>query len=1761
FNQPVELDQVRRHLEVHAKVSGVDKPMEVVVTRMRASDSKRLGLAWDTSHERTFVVRPRKSWPRGSYVQATIRPGLVGKRGPLPSKAAWTTNFHTVSPLAVEGVNCSEQDPCGLEPIAIEFNNRVKARVLRQLRVTPKPRNFTIDVLDDWDDEGGREVLIEGMFLPGKTYTLELPAGAKDEMGERLATRWKHRAVFGYRPTLGLSPGSGTLEANRRRTIGIVSRHITKVSVRAAVYSDDDLARLAPGRGYWPSDVRWPQKPLATVEREFTLDPKGATMWSALPIDLKALVGEQRRPIAVEVSPVDLHPKADGEAIPDTVSAVYRVTDLGPEVYASQAQSVVAVHQLSTGKPVAGARISRHRLGAKPVALGVTDGDGLLQIARAQTPPIRANQPRGILVAKTDSDLAVLTQDGFSSIPERDQTGSALLQPGEKLLGKLISERGAYRPSEVVRIVGWVAAETPYTRTGLRRLEEAPEVAIELTDPREMVVTQKTVKLTKEGKYWAELSIPKEGKLGRYVVEAAVAGHRFSTVVKVEDYRTPEFEVTATMPKTDWVRGQPAKVNVHANYYFGGSVPVKKLTTRTACATTRFRPPGFESGWVFGVETDGLGRRRSPSVRHPLTAGEPSGSYHLALSPRLSGELETNRCSVSVGVQDISLQTIGAEATYTVHPASHYLGLHVPSSYRWSNESISVPVRAVDWAGKRTAAAAEVTFTRVWEVPSYRKAGGERIYDGEQEQRKLVKRCTVEATEVGPDSVCTLKKLDAGTYEIAAQATFNGQTTRTQSSVRVWKSRISGASSDSLPPPKTLEISVSQTEVKPGDPVEVQVRGPWNGASGVLVASRAGVRDHYPFVLRNNYGAKVVLKADDSWTPGVAFDASLALGRANSRPKIKRARSVWVNQGVGHRRLDVDVAVATQARPGAKVGVEVHVHDAQKLPVNGRLALWAVDEGVLSLTNYTVPDLLKVFVPSRTSRVHSGDDYRSLMSPFSPYPDPWLSRGTSSSIGGAYGSGAGFGGKGHADGVGVVPARDKFVTTPLFLGDTAIVKGRAKATIEIPDNLTTFRVMAVASTRLRDGKSPGRFGFGDARIQVSTPLMVRPALPRGLRPGDRAELAAIIQNNTGKDGVVEVVAHELSGTGTDAKPVSPKAAALAFRTPSKVTVPVAAGAQVRVPFAVDASRAHTPVVEFEANLRAEQETHSDRVQVHVPVAAEQTLTERVAIYGSVNSDQAIGIPMLVPGDVRPEVGGAHLSTSSSLLAGLEDAVTDLVRYPYGCIEQTSSRLLPLVALAELSATYPLGLEDLDGFVRAGIERILSMQTNRGGFAYWPGGSEPHAYATAYATWVLMLARDAGYPVAPSALDKALSYLETQLSPGKDGEIPHQLYHSYVRQAIAAYTLAQAGRDVKDILERLHQRRATMPVFARTFVLMALHRARPEDPRTQAMAMEILGDLAEQPGTAHVKERVAYDLSEVFHSSARSDAIVLRGLLEVVPDHPVVEKLARGLLGQRVGGRWRNTQENAYAVMALAAYARVYEREEPDFLARAWVARKQVLDTQFQGRAFRSETSKVAMVDLLAAARASGKSQPPGPGLGSQAPINMILQRLGQGRMYYRLGVEWAPSGNNLPASRHGLAISRSLRTSSGELAPGQKIAPGATVALDLTIESSTRVPYVVLDVPIPAGLEAIQRSLGRGQGATSLAGSHGYWVSHEELRSDRALVFADNLPAGVLHHSVPLRATTPGRYALPPAQAEAMYMPEIYGRSTGTTVVVDGPTR
>ncbi|PJB39271.1 MAG: hypothetical protein CO108_17585, partial [Deltaproteobacteria bacterium CG_4_9_14_3_um_filter_63_12] len=840
-------------------------------------------------------------------------------------------------------------------------------------------------------------------------------------------------------------------------------------------------------------------------------------------------------------------------------------------------------------------------------------------------------------------------------------------------------------------------------------------------------------------------------------------------------------------------------------------------------------------------------------------------------------------------------------------------------------------------------------------------------------------------------------------------------------------------------------------------------------------------------------------------------------GYDSGRPTLLHDREP-LPMDVESQRLSVEVESSTaSARPGDELSVTLVVRDRDGLVVpDAEVTLWAVDAGIVLLQPFELPDLLGGLFPRRSAGTWWGETRNFL----------GYQLGFSNPTGGGgmgYGSGMGslgsrsYGGAGGAAS-GPVAARKKFVTTPYYNGEI-ITDAEGKATIHftLPDNLTRFELFAMASEGVT------RFGKGKSSVEVSLPLLLRPALPRFANLGDHLEAGVIVQNNSEESVVAQVTA---SSTGLLSRTVPSV-------KPESVSLEPGRSAEVR--FAWLASQTGTETLRFDVATATER----DAVEVSLPVQ-ERILDETVAVYGVI--EQAVAIPLMLPFAVFADRGGLDLSVSSTRLTGLADAARYLIDYPHGCLEQTSSRLAPLILLGELGPDLTgVTADDVKPMIDAGLERLQTMAMPGGGFSYWPGNGNPtHPFASLYATLILADAQAAGYDTL-GLLEPSLNYARALVlpttAPATDSstDVTDQ---AWIEKAFALYVLASQDAIPDESLlgaVEMAKKPVGKPIFARFMLYRALRGIEPsrlpgEDlvGIAEALLISAENQIVEEGRAAHIKEIAG--LGRWMDSEHRSDAIALDVLLQVQPDHPMIEKLAIGLLDARQSGRWRSTQENAWALRAMVRYLNVVESAVPNFDMTAWYDGEPMLSHHFEGR---SADKIESHLPITAVIEADGK------------PV--LIGKKGEGRLYYRLGMTYAPKDQNLPAWDAGFSVTREYSVNGVRLEAGTPLNAGDIVKVNITLDCPSRRYYVALVDPLPAAFEPIDTTLAT-TGSSAVRVVRWSEFNHNEMRDNRVEYFADELAAGSHVLQYEARVTSAGQFRAGATVVEEMYTPEVFGR-------------
>ena len=1809
FNAALDPAKVMLHLKL-VDAAGTAVPLEVADMPRGAHGAGRVAETAEARLlARSMTVRPAIPLKPGTRYDLSIAPEMTCKEGPLPLGSRKVVTFRTYDPLEPKKVTCGwDDDECYLgSDITVEFNNNLKSvPVDAFFKVTPAVKGMTTRV-------SGSSVLLRGDFQASTRYEVQVLPGLADVHGQTSAKGLKGAVSFQDAwPILELvRQGVAVVEADQSHDFILTRQNLPNVELRLVQIPADRIAEAAEKAGGW---FAWEDRPLQDIPPavERPIPDKGEkNRIERIPIDLdQAFGGKKTGTVFVDVKarlPRGLLEGWDNYR----QTALVQVTDLGLTAAQSEEALHVLVTRLSTGHAVEGANVRLFRRQEKRwLAEGTTDSSG---VARLKGP---RDLPEGegpyLLVATLDSDLSFLPISSWGDVGSHVSSYSYTYGARHtRMAGLLYSDRGLYRPAEEVSFGVVTRGASPGPEGDVIPLPPGlQKIGWRVTDPRGNDAGTGEAVLSRFGTGAFKLSLPKDAPLGTYEVNVCGVFGNLDGTFDVQEYRTPEYEAGVEWldEGSNVLVGRKLDARITGRYFFGAPMRDAAVSWTLTRSGSTYSPPGnpdfsfsdaTTDSW-FGWRSKGhLGKRGRRGGRHTEFGGGmvASGSGTLDLLGELvvpvtldPGDIKGQPATFTLEaeVTDRNRQAVSARSTIIAHRAERYLGLSLDRSLVGQGEEVEVAAVVTRIDGSRYENAevtAELLRIVEEEVPKVDEDGTQSFENRVREES--VGRCTISSGKLA--GTCRIKVPTAGSFVVRGLTRdLAGRPAR--AALRIW------AWGDDMPSwssrrERQVQLVADKKEYVPGETAHVLIQSPFREATGLLTVSREGFVRVEPVAVVNG-NARLDLPILEPWMPTVLIRVALVSGRTQqpgtgfTDPGMPAFASGQASLSVARtpRRVTLDVKPSEEAvEPGGTVTVSVAASDWGGKPVEAGIALMVVDEGVLSLTGYSIPDVLAALYPPREDATCITDLRPRVVPRTAPELD--LARRADARKdekeelkkvddegGGLKGKsglrakkmkmvsqktvigvlGEDMGDLGSAFG-GVTAApefdlRELFASTAFFDGGLATgPDGRLTVQVKLPDNLTRFRIMVVAAD------SGNRFGSGESAVTTRRPLVVRPALPRFLNFGDRFEAAAVVNNQTGFD--TEVMVRCLADNAEVSEPTR--------------LVPVKAGEAVEVRFAAAAGEPGPATFQFAA-VALTSNRPTDAAQVIIPTLIPAT-GEAVAEYGVV--DTAVRQPFVPPEDALPQFGGLDLALSSTALTGLQDAVSYLFDYPYECTEQLCSRLLPILALGDVIREFKLGkastTDDAGKLVEEGFARILERQREDGGFGFWPDSRESWLYLSAYAVMTLDLARSKGYAVDGVAIDRGASFLAARLDGLYEWE-----RQEYTGQAMAVLVLARLGRTPKTHLDRLVRmaqgKHSPMGSEGRAFLLEALtvgagQKASAEpalDPRAADLLEKLKGTAVETAGAAHFAETRTESLRLIMHSDDRTDAVVLSALLRAAPNDLLVEKVVRGLVRSRMHGRWSSTQANAFALLALSRYFELFEKETPDFTARLWYAEKTVAASRFKGRTMDIVKTRVPMKALL-----------------EQAAGDLILAKKGPGRLYYRIGLKYAPRNLASKAADYGFSVERSFMPEGGpdrELRTREDgafvVKAGSYVRVRLRVVAPDRRYYVAVVDPLAAGFEAVNEALKTsasqrldGASGTTLQDDGERWWrrwyynpwDYQELRDDRVQLFSDWMHEGVYEHTYIVRATTIGTFVVPPLRAEEMYSPDVFGRSDSAVVVVE----
>jgi uncharacterized protein YfaS (alpha-2-macroglobulin family) len=1212
--------------------------------------------------------------------------------------------------------------------------------------------------------------------------------------------------------------------------------------------------------------------------------------------------------------------------------------------------------------------------------------------------------------------------------------------------------------------------------------------------------------------------------------------------------------------------GGYAELTATANYYAGGPLPNAEVNWRVSSFPTNYTPPNRDD-FTFG--------KWLPWWRYddemPDTPGEgfngvtdAAGVHRLRIDFGSITPPRTRLIAANPRIQDINRQNVSADLNFLVHPAELYVGLRSSRVFAQQGEPLVVEAIVTDLDGK-------IVANREIKMRALRL---DWVFEkGEWKERESDPQQCVIRSAADPVT-CRFETKEGGRYRVVASI-MDDRERRNETELTLWVAGGKRQSERNLTQEK-IDLIPDRKEYKAGDTAEILIQAPFAPAEGVVTLRRSGLLSSERFTISSNsYTLRIPIKAE--YTPNLHVQVDLvgATWRTDEEgnqlqqlPKRPAFASGELKLSIPPLQRKLEVIVTPRDKmmePGGMTTIDVAAHDAAGKPVRGgEVALVVVDEAVLALTGYELADPLKSFYPSReaeTSDHHSranlllvspaeliserisvrqiqelainGGDSLNLMTLSAQTETVMVSAGPEETQ---------------------IRLRRNFnplaVFAPTVLTDAA---GRATVKIKLPDNLTRYRVMAVAVAGEK------QFGKGESSITARLPLMARPSAPRFLNFGDRFEFPVVVQNQTDKPMQVDVavrasnaefVAPPSGGTASKPGDFPPEGGGTNGR---RVTVPANDRVEVRFP----AATVSPGVARFQ--IAAGSGKWSDAAEISIPVWTPAT-TEAFATYGEIDKG-AFTQPVQAPAGAFEQFGGLEVTTSSTQLQSLTDAVLYLSSYPYECAEQLSSRILAIAALRDtLSAFDAKGLpppKDLIAAVNRDLKRLEALQDEDGGFGFWRRDEERKwPYLGIHAAHAMARAKEKGFAPKTEMMESSKEYLR-DIEKHIPGWYPEDARQSLI--AYALYVRALMGdRDAYEARTLIGKAGGVekLPLEALGWLLAVLSGEANSQKEIAAIRRHLNNRAEETAGAAHFTTSYKDGAHLLLHSDRRADSIILEALIKDDPKNDLIPKIVRGLLAHRKAGRWENTQENVFALLALGRYFEVYEKTTPNFVARLWLGDAFAGSQQFRGRSTDIRQLDIPMNYLAA----------------RPAQQNLTLSKNGQGRLYYRIGMNYSPENLRLKAADHGFTITRGYEAIDDpndvrrEEDGTWRIKAGARVRVRLTMVAPARRYHVALVDPLPAGLETLNPELAvtgripQDQNDQTQSYSRWFWwrqwYEHQNMRDERVEAFTSLLWEGVYNYSYVARATTPGVFVVPPSKAEEMYHPETFGRGATDRVVI-----
>ena len=938
----------------------------------------------------------------------------------------------------------------------------------------------------------------------------------------------------------------------------------------------------------------------------------------------------------------------------------------------------------------------------------------------------------------------------------------------------------------------------------------------------------------------ATFAVPADQPSGEWTFRLKTPGEKGVTLgaraVRIEEFAPPQIRVKVA--PASGVAPVDFAFTVSAEHLYGGPAKALRCEGAVVFEDVPFAPAGWK-GYTFGDAERAL----KPNFR-TLPGGTLDAAGALRIPAPLWADTGKPAALVKATAQGTVFEDGGRPATARAVTYCHYYPYYIGSTLgSWLRRPEvgrpKVPVACVGPDGRRLAAPKRLTaaVARINSVYSYRQnREGWATWDCTRVRETVAENLEL-TVPADADALLELPVDASGDYALTITDPETDVAYAQTFYLSDWGDTEVRAP---LANPTAVTLVADKPFYRPGETPRLVVKSPFAGTALVSV-----MRDDLVYaevVALTNATSEITLRpVEAAHAPNVDVKVSV-VQRAAAGPRRMAVRAHGEKTlGVRRAEDEIPVAVAARSAAGDLRTLLVDVSACGPVATGAVATVTVVDEGINLLTDEKTPDPIAWFAQKRSAWNPLYDLYHRLLPVYGD--DVLRANGVK--------TGGGFGAE-MLSRVSPTPSR-RFKPLALWKRDVPLVDGRASVAFALPEFVGEVRVTAVAYDRRATGAA-------SVQQKVSPRLVMQPDAPRFVAPGDVFEVTLPLANRSGADGEVTW----RIGGETGAVRLAKDDSTVVRR---QLTAPAEPGQMALVYAATGLG-----------------ETHEQTIELPVRPA--------------VPWRETAGVEALAPGAVydRPQTPQFRYTIVDTPLAELKGALEWLADYPHGCLEQTSSRIFPLIAAdGILNAVGSVAASNRTAYVAAGVKRVCSMIREKD-FTMWPDCNYApwDREVSLYAAHFLVAAERSGAELPSAAKKRVLGFLATwALSPTNDVS------------AYACHTLALAGCPEKDRMLRLYDDRAHLSLLARARLARAF--VKTGDPKRAA---DLLANAA---APASVKEA----------------AFLTLALLELDPTDARLNGLVAYLIAHRDNARfsWGTTETNAHALLALGAYYRAFPPEK------------------------------------------------------------------------------------------------------------------------------------------------------------------------------------------------------------------------------------------